>query len=148
MRSAHRLLLPDDLDAWTEFEAPDEPCYAMVSSLDSIAAARRNVGTLLDERDNSRSVLVDTGEKAIGGLSDLPSHAILDRGRVIGLWEFDPETSSIAWGTFGMKKTKQLTSVIEETELFVREQLGDVRSFSLDSPKTRVKRIGAVRGLK
>jgi hypothetical protein len=143
-----RLLMPDDVDAWSDFETPDEPCYAMVSSLDAIAAARRNVATLLDESDNSRSVLVDTAEKALGGLSDLPSHAILDRGRVIGLWEFDTETSSIAWGTFGVKKTKQLTSVIEETEAFVRDQLGDARSFSLDSPKTRVTRIGAVRGLK
>lgn len=143
-----RLLLPDDVDAWREFEPPDAACYAMVSSLDSIAAARRNVATLLDDRDSSRSVLADSGEKALGGLSDLPSHAILDRGRLIGLWEFDTETSSIAWGTFGAKKTKQLTSVIEETETFVRDQLGDARSFSLDSPKSRVKRIGAVRGLK
>ena len=142
-----RLLLPDDFEAWSDFEAPDEPCYAMVSSLDSIAAARRNVASLLEEGDDSRSVLVDTSEQALGGLSDLPSHAILDRGRVIGLWEFDTKTSSIAWGTFGVKKTKHLLSLTEETEIFVRDQLGDARSFSLDSPKSRVKRIGAVRGL-
>src|SRR5690242_12619271 len=38
-----RLLLPEDVDAWEKFDVPDAPCYALVSSLDSIAAARRNV---------------------------------------------------------------------------------------------------------
>jgi hypothetical protein len=142
-----RLLLPDDAGAWSDFEAPDQPCYALVSSLDSLAAARRDLPSLLDSRDSSRSVLVDTSEKALGGLSDLPSHAILDRGRVIGLWEYDVDGSQIAWGTFGVKKTKQLTAAIEETEAFVRDQLGDARSFSLDSPKSRVDRINAVRKL-
>lgn len=142
-----RLLLPEDVGAWQEFEARGEPSYAMVSSLDSISAARRNVTTLLDETDDSRSVLIDRKQTALGGLSDLPSHAILDRGRIIGLWEFDAEASRIAWGTFGVKKTKQLAAVIEETETFIRDQLGDARSFSLDTPKSRVERIGAVRAL-
>ena len=143
-----RLLLPEDVAAWEEFEAPEEPCYTLVSSLDSIAAARRDLPSLVDGKDESRRVLVDTTEKPVGGLSDLPSHAILDRGRVIGLWEYDVDASRIAWGTFGAKKTRQLAAVIEETEAFVRDQLGDARSFSLDSPKSRVKRIRAVAALK
>lgn len=143
-----RLLLPDDVAAFNDFEPPDEPCYALVSSLDAIAAARRNIVTLLDPRDNSRSVIVETSEKAVGGLSDLPSHAILDRGRIVGLWEFDADASRIAWGTFGVKKTKQLTAAVEEMEVFVREELGDARSFSLDTPKSRAKRVAAVGALR
>ena len=143
-----RLLLPDDVAAFNDFEPPDEPCYALVSSLDAIAAARRNIVTLLDPRDNSRSVIVDSSEKAVGGLSDLPSHAILDRGRIVGLWEFDADASRIAWGTFGVKKTKQLTAAVEEMEVFVREELGDARSFSLDTPKSRAKRVAAVGALR
>jgi hypothetical protein len=142
-----RLFLPEDVGEWKGFEPPDEPCYALVSSLDSIAAARRDLTSLLDEKDRSRAVLVDTKEKPLGGLADLPSHAILDRGRVIGLWEFDIEEGRIAWGTFDVRKTKQLSSVIEETEAFVRDQLGDARSFSLDSPKSRTGRIAAIRKL-
>lgn len=142
-----RLLLPDDLDAWEQFVAPTEPCYALVSSLDSIAAARRNLSTLVDPKDHAQPVLADTTEKPLGGLSDLPSHAILDRGRVIGLWEYDADASRIVWGTFGVKKTKQLTGAVEEMEQFVRDQLGDARSFSLDSPKSRVKRLDALRRL-
>jgi hypothetical protein len=143
-----RLLLPEDADAWRTFTAPNEPSYALISSLDSIAAARRNVESLLDPKDNERSVLADSGEKRLGGLSDLPSHAILDRGRVIGLWEYDVDQSAMAWGTFGVKKAKQLEAAVEETQAFVRDQLGDARSFSLDSPKSRAKRVAAVRALK
>jgi len=139
-----RLFLPQDVDAWETFEGPGEPCYALVSSLDSIAAARRNLSSLVDAKDQARPVLADTTEKPLGGLSDLPSHAIFDRGRLIGLWEYDADESRIAWCTFGVRKTKPLVAAVEEMEAFVRDQLGDARSFSLDSPKSRTKRIEAL----
>ena len=142
-----RLLLPEDARAWERFTPPGEPCYALVSSLDSIAAARRNLSSLLDPQDHARPVIADTNEKPVGGLSDLPSHAIVDRGRVVGLWEYDAESSRVVWGTFGVKKTKPLVAAVEETEAFVRDQLGDARSFSLDTPKSRVNRIEALRRL-
>jgi len=145
--TADRLILPEDVDAWEQFAAPGDPCYALVSSLDSIAAARRNLPSLVDPKDHDRKVVADATETPVGGISDLPSHAILDRGRVIGLWEYDADASRIVWGTFGTKKTRQLTAAVEETEAFVRDQLGDARSFSLDSPKSRVKRLDALRRL-
>jgi hypothetical protein len=46
---------------------------------------------------------------------DLPSHAILDRGRVLGLWEYDPDTASIAWCAFGAKD-KAMTEAVKKTE--------------------------------
>jgi len=140
-----RLLLPDDVATWEAFSPPDGPRYAMVSSLDAISAARRDVQSLLDAKDRAREVLVDSGKKPLGGLSDLPAHAILDRGRLIGLWEYDVETESIAWATFGVKKSKALAAEVEETEQYVRDQLGDARSFSLDSPKSRAPRVEAIR---
>jgi hypothetical protein len=36
----------------------------------------------------------------LGGLSDLYSNAILDRGAIIGLWEYDSEAESIVWAAF------------------------------------------------
>ena len=76
--------------------------------------------------------------------ADLPSHAILDRGRIVGLWEYDTATESIAWVAF-IKKDKALQDAVARTEQYVREQLGDARSFSLDSPKSRAPRIAALR---
>ena len=77
-------------------------------------------------------------------LQDLPSHAIVDRGRLVGLWEYDPATESIAWMSF-VKKDKALQQAVTRTENFVRDQLGDARSFGLDSPKSRAPRIAALR---
>ena len=79
-----------------------------------------------------------------GGLADLPCHAIFDRGRLIGLWEYDPPSESIAWLSF-IQRNSDLDAAVKLTEEYVRIQLGDARSFSLDSPKSRQPRIQALR---
>jgi hypothetical protein len=77
---------------------------------------------------------------------NLPGHAILDRGRLIGRWEFDTETGTIAWASF-VPRDKALEKAVREMEAFVREDLGDARSFSLDSAKSRVPRIEKLRAM-
>jgi hypothetical protein len=140
-----RLLLPDDAAAFEAFEAPATPQYSLVSSLDPITANRREMQSLIDPKDRARSVMVDASAKSLGTLIDLPSHAILDRGRIIGLWEYDVSSSEIVWTTFGRKRDKALAGAIEEMQAFVRDELGDARSFSLDSPKSRSARLESLR---
>jgi hypothetical protein len=142
------MLLPDDVAAFTAFEAATTPRYALVSSLDPITANRREMRSLIDDRDRKRAVMVDATSKPLGGLADLPSHAILDRGQIIGLWEFDPDSATIVWATFGRKKDARLVAAVEETEAYVRDQLGDARAFSLDSPKSRAARINSLRRMR
>jgi hypothetical protein len=141
-----RLLLPDDLAAWKKFKAPAKPCYALVSSLDPIAANRRDVKSLLDPADAERQFPTEKSSAAGSSLSDLPSHVVLDRGRIVGLWEFDAEAGEIVVATF-IPRDKTLATVIARTEAFVRDELGDARSFSLDSPKSRAPKIAALRKL-
>ncbi len=144
-----RLLLPEDVPAWRAFEAPAAPQYALVSSLDAISAARRDVASLLDAADRERAVLVDDGkERAVGAISDLPSHAILDRGRLIGLWEFDADAGDVAWATFDRRRDAALDAAVAATAAYVRDQLGDARSFSLDSPRSRAPRVRALRAMR
>ncbi len=142
-----RLLLPDDAKAFAKFVAPGDPQYALVSSLDSISAARRDVHSLVDEKDRTKVEKLTLGERPGGALTDLVAHAIFDRGRLIGYWEFDADEQRIVWATFSGKADKALKAKVEETEVFVREQLGDARSFSLDSPKSRKPKIEAIRKL-
>ena len=99
---------------------------------------------LLTSEARKQSVQGEKGTCELGSLSDLTSNAILDRGAVVGLWEYDPDTSSIAWHSFG-RADKALNEAVSRTEAYIREQLGDARSFSLDSPKSRVPRINAIR---
>jgi hypothetical protein len=138
------LMFSDDREQFLAFRAPSKPQYELVSSLDAISALRRDVKSLLDAGDWNRKVFVDKKAMAAGGLTDLPNHAILDRGRLVGLWEYDTETQSIAWSTFGISD-KALAAAVKQTESYIRDQVGDARSFSLDSPKSRVARLEALR---
>jgi winged helix DNA-binding protein len=129
-----RLILPEQRDAFDAFKVPKQADYRLVSSIDGISLLRRDLSTIADSRDL----------KSLGAVPDLPSHGIFDRGRLVGLWEYDPETESIAWKAF-IAKNKDLERAVARTEEYVRKQLGDARSFSLDSSKSRVPRIQALR---
>jgi len=141
-----RLMLAADQLAFSKFKAPTKPQYALVSSLDAMFLLRRNIATLMPPAALQQKMYGEKGMSELGGLSDLFSNAILDRGAIIGLWEFDPERSSLVWFTFA-KPDRQLRDRVAQTDAFVRDQLGDARSFSLDSPKSRFPRIAAIRKL-
>lgn len=132
-----RLMLPEDREAFERFKIPRHPQYALVGSIDAINQLRRDLPSLLDPADTAR---VGAGQ----GLVDLPHHAIMDRGRLVGLWEFDPATSAIVRTSF-IPPDAALREAVLRTEAFIREDLGDARSFSLDSPKSRAPRIEALR---
>jgi len=141
-----RLMFAEDLDSLRAHRPPKQACYSLVSSLDAMTLLRRDHKLLTQPEDLLQEVQLEKGCGTLGGLTDLPSHAIFDRGRLIGLWEFDTATQSIAWMSF-IKPNKDLRAAVARAEEFVRDQLGDARSFSLDSPKSRVPRIEGLRRL-
>jgi hypothetical protein len=112
------LLLPEEHEGFVKFQPPKRPQYALVSSLDMLKS------------------------EADSGLS---GHAILDRGRLIGRWYFDTTTGTIAWALFSGAADTTLQKAVRVMEAFVRDDLGDARSFALDTPKSRVPRIEALR---
>ena len=133
-------MFPEDRDALLSFVPPKKAQYALVSGLDALFLLRRDLASLIADPDKKRSVFVEKGVKPLGGLADLPSHAIVDRGRVVGLWEYDVDTASIVWLAF-VPRYPALQKAVAATESYVRTDLGDARSFSLDSPKSRMARI-------
>ena len=139
-----RMFLPGDRARFEAFRAPKDPQYALIGGIDSLFLLRRDLKSLLDPKDLGREAPTEKGAKPLGGLADLPDHAITDRGRLTGLWEYEPASESIAWTSF-VKQDKPLLAAIARTEKFIKEQLGDARSFSLDSPKSRAGRVEALR---
>ena len=125
------VLLPEDCEEFLKFQAPERPQYSLVSSLDGLASLRGDWKGLLEPEDSE---------------IDLAGHTILDRGRLVGRWEFDTETGTIAWTSF-LPRDKTLEKAVREMEAFVREDLGDARSFALDTPKSRAPRIEKLRAL-
>lgn len=114
-----RLMLSEEREAFESFKPPKEPQYALVSSLDGISLFRRDLKSLLTDEDREHAPGIKTG------LKDWESHAILDRGRWIGSWEYDPDSGTIVWAVW--VKDKALKAAVKRTEEFVRRDLGDAR---------------------
>jgi hypothetical protein len=132
-------MLPDDVEHLSAFKAPQEEQIQLLAGTDSLVLLRRNSADMLAEGDRGRKVMDTT----LGLQADLSDHPILDRGRIIGLWQYDPGKERIAAWTFD-KPSAAVTQRIGEVETWIREDLGDFRSFSLDSPASRQKRIDAL----
>lgn len=135
-----RLLHPHQVAAFAAYQVPEEPDVSLISGLDALFLLRRDAGSCIDSADKEHPLLVP----ASPSLSDLPYHAIVDRGQVIGLWEYDVAAQSIVWMTFDHPAPETLAA-IARTEAFVRDELQDARAFSLDSPKRRAPRIARLR---
>jgi hypothetical protein len=70
----------------------------------------------------------------------------VDRGRLVGLWQYEVDSGDlVTWLFGGARPDSALREQIARTQAFVRDELGDARSFSLDSPKSRAPRIAALR---
>ena len=135
---------PAVVESFKAYRAPTKPQYALLAGIDALILLRRDVPTLIDEADAAQPV---PGEKMqVGGVTDLTDHAIVDRGRLVGLWQYEVDSGDVVtWLFGGAKPDSALRKQIARTQAFVRDELGDARSFSLDSPRSRVPRISALR---
>ena len=140
------LIHEDDVDDYRQFEAPRQPIYRMITNLDALFLHRREVQLFVDSADRERQVPAEKGTGSLLKAQDLHNHAIIDRGRIIGLWEYEVSSSSLAYALF-VPLNDALEAEIRRTEAFIRDQLGDCRCFSLDSPKSRQPAIDALRAM-
>ncbi len=140
-----RLVFPDDRDAIAAARAPSRPELAFLGNLDNLLHLRRDAGRLADDADATREVWSEKGAQKVSTVLDLEHHAIVDRGRLAGVWEYDFESHELVWATFG--KVPGISKVADEVSKVIAGDLGDVRSFSLDSPDTRGPRLKAIRAL-
>ena len=122
------------------FEPSEQPDVHLLSSLDGLFLLRRNAASLIEGADGTHRLL----QHHANGLTDLRYHAIVDRGRIVGFWEYDVGEGCIVWATF-QKPDPAVVDAVAATETYVRTELGDARAFSLDSPKRRAPRIAALR---
>jgi Winged helix DNA-binding domain len=139
-----RLVSPDQREELRAFRAPAAPRYALVSGLDGMLLLRRDLKSLLASEDQVRHGAGEKGEVALSGLAYLLNHAILDRGRLVGLWEYDPGAGEIVWVPF-IRPDAALRDAVRATQEFIGRDLGDMRAFSLDSPKSRRPRLDSLR---
>jgi hypothetical protein len=139
------LIAEEDRDAFERFSPPAESQFTLVMGLDNIILHRRDIASLIGAGDAAVAAANCAAGAALGS-PDLENQAILDRGRLVGLWDYDPDSQQIVWATFEATSSR-MKRAVEETEAFIRDQLGDARSFSLDSPASRKPRLKALQEL-
>lgn len=140
------LIPPEDLEAFHSFQACAEPQIAFVGALDNLSHLRKCLPDLVDPSDAEIMVATDKAPIRVGSLQELWSNPIYDRGRLIGLWEYDPESASIASYAWADDRDA-IDSARDRMEVFCRDELGDARSFSLDGLESRRPRIEFIRKL-
>ena len=140
------LILEDDADDFRRSEVPPDPAYRLITNFDGLFLHRRDVRPFIDAHDANRQVPASKGTGSLLKAQDLYNHAIIDRGRIIGLWEYEVSSQSLVTALF-VPKNDQLEAEIRRTEGFIRDSLGDCRCFSLDSPKSRQPAIDALRSM-
>ena len=143
------LATPATLAEFADFAAPPEPQVSLIGWLDSLVLLRRDLDSLTVERDRAHPLLEPArGSSAGGSLTDLPNQGIVDRGRLIGLWDYDPATETVVWAPITKitaAQRKATLAAVCETAAYIREDLGDNRGMSLDSPAGRAPRLAALR---
>lgn len=141
-----RWLLAEEAQAFSAFSPPEEEQVRFVSNLDPLLLHRRELRPLFSEADADRPLWTERGKQAGGALTDLENQAIVDRGRILGVWDYDPGAGELVWATFA-PPSAAVRAEAERVEAWVRAELGDVRSFSLDSPESRTARLQGIRGM-
>jgi hypothetical protein len=136
------LALPEDAAEFAEYTPPAEPQYHLLASIDALILLRRDAPALFDQADGERPLPGASGPMVAD--PDLTDHPIVDRGRIVGLWQYDADARRIVWWSFD-EPDKALIAAVERTEEYIASQLGDARSVSLDSPKSRAPRLAALR---
>jgi hypothetical protein len=140
-----RFMLPEDVSAYEATQSTDGR-VVLLSSIDPWLHSRRNLPTLLDPSEADRRVPYGKSLADATSLRDLDSHPIVQDGVLIGLWEFDHERQEIAAWTW--RPSAEVATAVRETSEWIAKELGDFRSFSLDSPKSRIPRVELLRSLR
>ena len=134
-----------DLEASQAPDAKPEPTgLKLLPFRDNYLYFRRNLAVFLEPKHQSLKLL-DLKNKLtpLNTQQTLHHHAIVFDGRLIGAWEYDPERENIAWTVW--EEARGVERAVEEMAVFIRQELGDLKFYALDTGKGRRLRIESLR---
>ena len=116
---------------------------------DNYLYLRRGMEALTDPKIASTTVLDWLNKRVIlADVESLHAHAIVADGRAIGIWDYDPDAKKIEWATFAPAKgalAKEIARAADETESFIRDELGDLLFYAVDNERNRAGRLEGVK---
>lgn len=130
--------------------APNAP--ALLPFEDNFVVLHGGPSRVTDVRHHGIGIPVwgSTKGTTIGDARHVSSRPLLFGDRLVGFWEFDPESSRVVFGTFETptaSQKKAIQALAEDQARFLREDMGHAKSFSLDTEADMRKRAAWLRNL-
>ena len=161
---AHVPLISVQVDGWPDDglvheahadlldHAPDPQGMALLPFEDNLVALHGGPAGLVDAAFHGLQVPVwGRGHgSTLGDVHHASVRTIAHRDRIIGVWELDPDTGRLIWGTFAPASSSvraRLEALAEETARFLNDEIGHGRTFALDNEKHMRGRGAFIRGL-
>jgi hypothetical protein len=145
-RTREAWLLPEDLAAWRSFTPDEAEQVVLLPYRDPFVHLRRGPASLATT--DHAPVLDGALRRArLGDVESLSHHAIVSRGELVGIWEYDPEAEAVLtrlWHSDAALR-RRVAKAAAGTERFIREQLGDAKLSAVDPPAKRARRIAFCR---
>jgi hypothetical protein len=158
---AERVLVPEAGEMWVlgrEVAALERASAGSARGVrflpfrDNWVSLRRGMGALVDPKAAREPVLDWMNKPALlADVESLHAHAIAADGRLIGIWDFDPNAKEIAWATFAAPPpplAKAIRAAAEETQDFIAKELGDLLFYAVDNERNRAGRLEGVARLR
>lgn len=89
-----------------------------------------------------------TKATTVGGAKHITSRTIVTGDGLVGFWEYDPDANAIVTSTFEKlpsAQAKELARLAAETALFLKDQLGHAKIFTLDTTESIRERAQALK---
>ncbi|KFE70306.1 DNA glycosylase AlkZ-like family protein [Hyalangium minutum] len=142
-------VLEQDVSALKEAQ-PGATSLSMLAAEDNYLTVHGGPGLLIDPKHHSRAVSQWGSKKGstLGEVKHLLSRTLLDGERVVGFWEFDPSAGQGVFATFDPlppKRKKAAQELADNVAMFLKEELGHARSFSLDTMEKVQERAALVK---
>jgi hypothetical protein len=149
-RATEAWVMPDEAQARVMLaDAGDR--VVLLPFRDNYLYFRRGLAPFIDRSAARAEVLDWRGRRArLADADSLHHHAIVMGGRLVGIWEYDPEPKRIAWAQLGMLTATQRKAIgheIAATEGFIKDDLGDLKFYAADNSKNRQLRLRFIRHL-
>lgn len=127
----------------------DEDAVVFLPFRDNYTHLHRELAAIVDPRDAQAPVLDwARGTVPLASAQSLHQHAIVAGGLVIGVWDYDADARALLWATFSKPAPARrlaLDAAAAEMAAFLREDLGDLRYYALDSAANRAHRLAYLR---